>query len=398
MRMKHLVAAAASVSRLTLVAVLILVGTAVLPVGVSMVPVASASPSDSGLTAEQVADEILRVQARADLTAQRWAEAARLSEDLADQILAMVGRVAEMSSKYDALNAQMTEIALNRFTGAAGGTLIFFVGDPNLNMQIEALSSMALDAGAADLDTVDAARSDLNAEQAKLKVLNDQNAQLVDDLVARQTELDAQLGELATLRDQLKVQEVKRAYDAKVAQQRRDEAAAAAATAARAVAELQANPPPPARGGGAQAPPVTSQPPAKSPPPVVSGASWFCPVAGPNAFGDTWGAPRSGGRKHEGVDMMSPLGTPVVAVVAGNATMKTATLGGNVIWLTGVDGNSYFYGHLSAWEGTSRTVSAGEVIGYVGATGNTTANHLHFGIYPGGGSAVNPYPTVRQHC
>ena len=96
--------------------------------------------------------------------------------------------------------------------------------------------------------------------------------------------------------------------------------------------------------------------------------------------------------------MMSPLGTPVVAVVAGSATMKTADLGGNVIWLTGVDGYSYFYGHLSAWEGTSRTVSAGEVIGYVGATGNTTANHLHFGIYPGGGSAVNPYPTVRQNC
>ena len=385
--MKHLLAGA-----------LVLVGTGVLPVGVAVVPVASASPSDSGLTAEQVADEILRVQARADLTAQRWAEAARQAEDLSAQILAGAGRVAQISSEYDALSAQMTQIAVNRFTGAAGGTLLFFVGDPNSNMQVEALSSMALDNGEADLDTVDAARSDLHAEQANLKVLTEQNAQLVDQLAARQTELDTQLVELATLRDQLKVQEVKRAYDAKVAQQRRDEAAAAAATAARAAAEQQANPPPPARGGGAQAPPVTNQLPAKSPPPIVSGASWFCPVAGPNAFGDSWGAPRSGGRRHEGVDMMSPLGTPVVAVVAGNATMKTATLGGNVIWLTGVDGNSYFYGHLSAWEGTSRSVSAGEVIGYVGATGNTTANHLHFGIYPGGGSAVNPYPTVRQHC
>ena len=398
MRMKHLVAGAVPISRIALLAALVLMGTVVLPVGVAMVPVASASPSDSGLTAEQVADEILRVQARADLTAQRWAEAASLSEDLAAQILAVGGRVAEMSSKYDALNSQMTEIAVNRFTGAAGGTLLFFMGDPNSNMQVEALSRMALDGGAANLDTVDAARSDLHAEQANLKALNDQNAQLVDDLAARQTELDAQLIELATLRDQLKVQEVKRAYDAKVAQQRREEAAAAAAKAARAAAEQQAHPPPPARGGGAQSPPVTNQPPAKAPPPIVASGSWPCPVAGPNAFGDTWGAPRSGGRKHEGVDMMSPLGTPVVAVVDGNAVMKTATLGGNVIWLAGVDGNSYFYGHLSAWEGTSRTVSAGEVIGYVGATGNTTANHLHFGIYPGGGAAVNPYPIVRQHC
>ena len=398
MRMKYLVAGAVPISRIALLAALVLMGTVVLPVGVAMVPVASASPSDSGLTAEQVADEILRVQARADLTAQRWAEAASLSEDLAAQILAVGGRVAEMSSKYDALNSQMTEIAVNRFTGAAGGTLLFFMGDPNSNMQVEALSRMALDGGAANLDTVDAARSDLHAEQANLKALNDQNAQLVDDLAARQTELDAQLIELATLRDQLKVQEVKRAYDAKVAQQRRDEAAAAAAKAAQAAAAQQAHPPPPARGGGAQSPPVTNQPPAKAPPPIVASGSWPCPVAGPNAFGDTWGAPRSGGRKHEGVDMMSPLGTPVVAVVDGNAVMKTATLGGNVIWLAGVDGNSYFYGHLSAWEGTSRTVSAGEVIGYVGATGNTTANHLHFGIYPGGGAAVNPYPIVRQHC
>ena len=396
--MKHLVAGAVPISRLALVAALVLAGTAVLPVGLAMVPQASASPSDSGLTAEQVADEILRVQARANLTAQRWAEAARRSEDLSAQILAVAGRVAQISSEYDALNAQMTEIAVNRFTGAAGGTLLFFVGDPNSNMQVEALSSMALNNGEADLDTVDAARSDLHAEQANQKALSDESAQLVDELAARQTELDAQLVELANLRDQLKVQEVKRAYDAKLAQQRRDEAAAAAATAARAAAEQQAHPPPPARGGGAQSPPLTNQPPAKGPPPIVSPGSWLCPIDGPNAFGDTWGAPRSGGRRHEGVDMMSPLGTPVVAVVAGSATMKTANLGGNVIWLTGVDGNSYFYGHLSAWEGTSRTVSAGEVIGYVGATGNTTANHLHFGIYPGGGAAVNPYPTVRQHC
>jgi len=390
MRLKHLVGVAAPSARFALAAALVLVGTVVLP--------AAGTSADSNLTSEQVADEILRVEAQADVTAQRWAEAARRSEDLAAQILDAVGRVGAISAEFDAVKAQMTEIAVNRFTGAAGGSLVFFVGDPNANMQIVALSGMALDAGAADLDSVDAIRSDLQAEEANLKALNDENAQLVVDLAARQTEIEAQLVELADLRDQLKVEEVKRAYEAKLAQQRRDEAAAAAARAAKAAAEQQAQLPAPARGGGAQSPSVTTQPPATRPPPVNSGASWLCPVAGPNAFGDTWGAARSGGRRHEGVDMMSPAGTPLVAVVAGSATMKTATLGGNVIWLTGVDGNSYFYGHLSAWEGTSRTVSAGEVIGYVGATGNTTANHLHFGIYPGGGSAVNPYPIVRKYC
>jgi murein DD-endopeptidase MepM/ murein hydrolase activator NlpD len=135
-----------------------------------------------------------------------------------------------------------------------------------------------------------------------------------------------------------------------------------------------------------------------SPPPSNAGSGIVCPVAGPRAFGDTWGAARSGGRSHEGVDMMSPGGTPLVAVESGSVQFKTTRLGGNSVWLNGNSGTRYFYAHLSAWEGSSRSVSQGEVIGYVGATGNTTANHLHFEIHPGGGRAVNPYPYVRAVC
>ncbi len=96
--------------------------------------------------------------------------------------------------------------------------------------------------------------------------------------------------------------------------------------------------------------------------------------------------------------MMAPGGTPLVAVESGSVIFKTSSLGGNVISMTGNSGTSYFYGHLSAWEGTSRSVSQGEVVGYVGATGNTLANHLHFEVHPGGGAAVNPYPYVRAVC
>ncbi|MGE5210010.1 MAG: M23 family metallopeptidase [Acidobacteriota bacterium] len=152
--------------------------------------------------------------------------------------------------------------------------------------------------------------------------------------------------------------------------------------------------------GGAAAPPPAPAPapvPA-SPPPSNAGSGIVCPVAGPRAFADTWGAPRSGGRSHEGVDMMSPGGTPLVAVESGYAQFKTTRLGGNSVWINGNSGTRYFYAHLSAWEGSSRNVSQGEVIGYVGATGNTTANHLHFEVHPGGGRAVNPYPYVRAVC
>jgi len=126
---------------------------------------------------------------------------------------------------------------------------------------------------------------------------------------------------------------------------------------------------------------------------------WLCPVQGVVFFGDTFGAPRSGGRRHQGVDMIGERGLPLVAVVDGFVQQKTNELGGNVVWLTGADGNRYYYAHLDAWA-ASGAVSAGTVIGYLGQTGNAqySVPHLHFEIHPGGGVAANPYPTVRAHC
>lgn len=122
-----------------------------------------------------------------------------------------------------------------------------------------------------------------------------------------------------------------------------------------------------------------------------------CPVPDATHYVDGWGDARSAGRRHEGVDMEAPRGTPVLAVRDGAAEFKRSNLGGNAIWLATPSGERFYYAHLDAWEGESRLVDAGEVIGYVGQTGNARGDHLHFETRAGE-TAVNPYPFVEDAC
>lgn len=113
--------------------------------------------------------------------------------------------------------------------------------------------------------------------------------------------------------------------------------------------------------------------------------------------GSIFGDVRDGGRRqHEGIDIFAPRSTPVVAVVDGTAVRRASRLGGNTVWLRG-SGRSYYYAHLDevAIDGRQR-VAAGDVLGFVGNTGNaaTTPPHLHFGIYRRGRGALDPLPYV----
>jgi murein DD-endopeptidase MepM/ murein hydrolase activator NlpD len=129
-----------------------------------------------------------------------------------------------------------------------------------------------------------------------------------------------------------------------------------------------------------------------------SGAISTCPVAGTVSFVDSFGWPRPGGRIHEGIDMIAAYGTPIVAVHSGNAVQTPNELGGNAVIVYHDGGSDFtYYAHLSSYGATGH-VGAGEVIGYVGSTGDTSVNHLHFEYHPGGGSAVDPYQLLLAVC
>jgi murein DD-endopeptidase MepM/ murein hydrolase activator NlpD len=122
-----------------------------------------------------------------------------------------------------------------------------------------------------------------------------------------------------------------------------------------------------------------------------------CPIPSGSEFVDSWGAGRSGGRRHEGVDMIADRNTPVGAVQSGDVSFKQNRLGGNAAWLKSPSGNTFYYAHFDRFEGESRFVLQGEVIGYVGSTGNAKGPHLHFETHFGG-TVGNPYAATYAAC
>ena len=134
----------------------------------------------------------------------------------------------------------------------------------------------------------------------------------------------------------------------------------------------------------------------------VPAPAGVCPVRGATRFdfADSWGAPRHGGRAHEGNDIFAPRGTEVLANVGGVLRHLRGALTGLGYYLAGDDGTTYFGAHLDALAAKPGRVEAGTVIGVVGSTGNAvgTPPHLHFEVKPGGGPPVNPHAYLRSLC
>jgi len=129
------------------------------------------------------------------------------------------------------------------------------------------------------------------------------------------------------------------------------------------------------------------------------------PVAGEWEFIDSWGYPRSGGRSHKGTDVFAPAGTPLVAIEDGTVSADADPLGGLVVYLRGVSGTTYYYAHLQAIAPAvlpapsgGLAVEAGDLVGWVGNTGNAwdTPAHLHIQIATVGYAWENPYPLLSS--
>jgi murein DD-endopeptidase MepM/ murein hydrolase activator NlpD len=375
------------------------------------VTVAAQSDDDR---ARQAAEEIAAARDRANQAAEELFAMESEYQVLDDRRARLETELAELQARVDELRAAVVEVAIDRYvvSGASGIPVLTDVRAPNDQVQAVVFSAIVADSSSTTLDDYEAARVALREKQREV---DDNRAQLDDrraDLEALREEAEAEVARLRELERQ-RLQDV--AVWQAVEAQRREEARQLAEIAQRqAEAAIRAAQPAAAAAalvndsgnftgnvgssGGIAGGRTGGGGGGNNPAAIGSGFvdAIICPVQGGSAYADTWGAPRSGGRRHQGVDMLAPTGTPLQAVISGFVDHRSNPLGGITISLMGDNGNRYYYAHLSGYVGLPGRVEQGQVIGLIGDTGNATGvPHLHFEIRPGGGFPVNPTPSVR---
>ena len=418
--------------------------------GTSIVPVVAIAQSDEA-AAERAARQIQEARNRANEAAEAFFQAESELDVLRGEVEGLERETDQLQTVVDRLRRNVESVAVSRFisSGVSGIPLLTGIQAPQDQVQAEVFVDVMTNSGADLLDAYDVAQKNLVISQSELADRKEGIEAQQAVFLALQEQAEDEVARLRAFEEErLQDEAVQKALAAKIAADRvrlEEQARREAEAAARAI-------PDPVVGlstttlvapsttmpevvsadsdgdesevAGIATTPVETAPAAAETPtnvgasggtsggrtgaggsgsnarPIDTGAGYLdniiCPMPG-SAFADTWGAPRSGGRSHQGVDMIAPRGVPVYAVTSGFATFRTNRLGGNAVSLLGDNGNRYYYAHLDSYVGENRAVSQGDVIGYNGDTGNArfSTPHLHFEIRPGGGLPTNPYPTVR---
>jgi murein DD-endopeptidase MepM/ murein hydrolase activator NlpD len=353
------------------------------------------------------------------------AEVNRLTEDsaqLGQEVIEAYGRQAALNSEIEGLRSsidfaevRMTEtqdrlesLAVELYMGSTSGRSLSVLFSAS-NQEYPAGLEYLREASGVDDSVVTqmrVLRDELEGQTARLGDALDEQEALSIELEEKAGTLQTQLVSAQEVYDGLVVQQQREEEERRRREEEERQRAAEAAAAAAAAATATTQPSDDSGGGGSESPDTTS-PPATSPPatsaPAPSGGGGVCPVAGAVSFTDSWGAPRSGGRSHKGVDMIAARGVPIVAIFSGRVQRTSnSSLGGKSVYFVSDAGDMYYYAHLDDFGDISsgQSVPAGYVLGYNGSSGNAPSYlpHLHFEYHPGGGSAVNPYSLVRGLC
>ena len=323
-------------------------------------------------------------------------------EDIDGQIYNLEWRISkletalsEYSGNVDSLEDRAKLIVYEAYTSGGRNmvTTAFSANDIQDLITSQALFDAATTRDLAQLDQLaavgrqmDRLNDDLGIKEAEVQELRSEQQTLISHLEEDRAAADKLHEEAqrkyADTYKKFKAEQARIAAEKAAAAARAEAAAAAKAAAARSSSSSSSS----SSGGAAGVPAAT--------------VGVNCPLPNGSSFIDTWGYARSQGRTHKGTDMIASRGSIIVAMRAGTVRMNWHSLGGRQVYVNGTDGITYYYAHLSGYPSglsNGQRVSQGQVIGYVGSTGNATTNVLHLGMIVGG-RYVNPYPTVRRAC
>lgn len=378
----------------------------------ALVVIAVAAPAIAEVTDEDIdraRQEVNRMvadsQELGDAVQEAWARQVELEDEIADLKSSIEFAQVQLAKTEQRLEEVAVELYMGS-TSLASLSVLINASDDEFGAGLEYLREV----GGVDDSVINQLRifrRELDAQTSRLAEASDEQEIVTAELEVMAVQLQEELIAAQSVYDELVAQQQREEEERRRQEEeerRRQEEAARQATSTTSTTSSQtptttgdSSTTTTGDGGNATSTTTTTT---TTPP---SSGNGTCPVAGAVSFSDTWGAPRSGNRRHQGVDMIAARGTPLAAIYEGTIKrISNSSLGGKSIWLKANNGDEFYYAHMDDFGSISvgQHVPQGYIVGYNGSTGNAPSwlPHLHFEFHPGGGGAVNPYPLVRSVC